>query len=294
MGVVGQTVPGWKPPAPTPMAAAPPVPTFAPPTPPAPPTQDPRIEQLMKAMLQQSAPLTTPRPVSTPNYSAINAQAGPLQNLTSELMAGRAPAPSGPINTDPEAAAYRVAKLREADRARGSEAARLGASNIDGSGDFNGRVAQINENAGESIAGFEGALAGRRKTEALTAATTGAGLQLADLSRQADLEKSRFDSTQHQFDDQAAREERQSALDRQQRSDLLAVLLGQQQQGVTNTFAGNADARANAGAAMGAADFSMTEAGKKFQYGMQPPNSHWDPRANAWVPDLPGQARAHA
>lgn len=96
----------------------------------------------------------------------------------------------GTIAEDPEAVAFRVAQERDLQRARESEADRLAASGTTGGGDFESRLAQLREASGEEIAGFEGALGGRRRTEAIQAAVSGANLEAQQrAARQTDLQR---------------------------------------------------------------------------------------------------------
>lgn len=193
-------------------------PTFAPPAPSGP---DPRIAALVSELSQQPQSTSNPRidsvlsqieaanrkqdsqrsrleelsapiNIARPDLSATTAQSAELRALLSQLLRGEG-IDIGNVNTDPEARAYQVAKRRAAQRLRESEAARLGATGLSGSGDFDARVAQIEEATGEDIAGFEAGLAGRRRGEAQQGAIQGATLSLSDLDRQSREAEGRYD-----------------------------------------------------------------------------------------------------
>ena len=83
---------------------------------------------------------------------------------------------------------------REAERLRESEAARLGASGVVGSGDFDSRVAQINTDTGEAIASNLADLTNKRRAEMLTTAMSGANMQMSDLERQARAKQAEYGS----------------------------------------------------------------------------------------------------
>ncbi len=203
-----------------------------------PPTADPRIAQLQQQLQRQSS-----GGAAGPNFSAVDAQAKQLQDLLKELLAGRG-VQVGPITNDPEAQAYRVARLRESERSRASEANRLGASGVSGSGDFDSRVAQLNESAGTDIASNEATLYGKRKQDAVAAATTGAGLQLSDLDRQRGEIQSTYDAQQ-----------RQQEFDRQSQQQLLAALMAQQAAATDTAFRTAAEKRAQG-------EYNISPAGK--------------------------------
>lgn len=211
--VGGMVVPGWKPPAPyTPAPVpAPTKPTFAPPSAQADPAtaitsqtdpkiqalidqltkgasgggaaQNPQIGDLQRQILATQGGLDTANSKFSADSGKTAEQSQQLNALLASLMSGKG-IDVGPMTNDPEAQAYRVAKTRQAEQARSDEAARLGASGVTGSGDFDARLAQINEAKGADIAGFEADLTGKRRTEATNTAVTGAGLQLSELERQ--------------------------------------------------------------------------------------------------------------
>lgn len=157
-----------------------------PPRPPVPGFDDSRFKDRL-------AQLTGPSKVQGPDFSGYRQQQEALQARLEALMRGEG-INIGDVSADPEARAYRVAKEREAARARQSEADRLGASGMTGSGDFDARVAGIRESTGEAIASQQAGLAGRRRAEAQQGAITAAGLTLTDLDRKFGQERSRFDS----------------------------------------------------------------------------------------------------
>ena len=184
-------------------------PTFQPPWTGINPTQaissqpDPRIARLLQELSQQAsdpasaasavtlARLRAPVEVAPPDFTGVQAQSEKLQALIRELMAGRGPE-TGPVAADPEAVAYRAAAQRSGERQREAEAARQGATGTTGSGDFDARLAQIREATGEDIAGFEGALTGRRRQEATSTALSGANLERSELERQTQAERDRY------------------------------------------------------------------------------------------------------
>lgn len=139
------------------------------------------------------APLAEPYNIAAPDFSGINSKADEIKNLLTALREGKG-LDVGDISTDPAAAAYRVAQRRNAEQQRASEADRLAASGVTGSGDFDSRVAGINEDAGTSIANFEGNLANARRGEKLATGLTTAQMGLSDLSRMQQAEQAKFDS----------------------------------------------------------------------------------------------------
>ena len=167
---------------------------------------DPQIASLIEQLRQQaqSAPtfrgpsadtlarLRAPLTVAGPNFAGIEGQAGQLQGLIAQLLRGEG-INVGSVANDAEAVAYRNAATRQAERARESEAARLGASGVSGSGDFDARLAGIQEATGQDIAGFEAGLTGRRRAEMTGTALQGANLSLADLDRQTRNEQARYE-----------------------------------------------------------------------------------------------------
>ncbi len=139
------------------------------------------------------AQLSGPSKVQGPDFSGYRQQQEALQARLEALMRGEG-INIGDVSGDPEARAYRVAKEREAARARQSEADRLGASGMTGSGDFDARVAGIRESTGEAIASQQAGLAGRRRLEAQQGAIQAAGLTLSDLDRKFGQERTKFES----------------------------------------------------------------------------------------------------
>lgn len=187
--------PGSRPPV-SPLPPAPtPAPVYAPP-----PAADPRINNLIRAIQdgtdgtgqQQQASASTSRlaelsrPVNVRplDMSDIEGQGAQVKALMQALMRGEGPS-VGDVSRDPEAQAYAVAKEREAARMREEAAARLGASGVEGSGDFDAEVLGIREATGEAKARQVAELTGRRRAEMLNTALSGANLQMSDLERQA-------------------------------------------------------------------------------------------------------------
>lgn len=190
-------MPGVAAPAPTAAATAPPPP-------------DPRIAQLTAALGENLN-------VKGPDYTAINSRSTQLQSLVSAMMRGEG-MDVGDVHNDPEARAFRVAKLRESELGRESEANRLAASGATGSGDFDTRVAGINEAAGTAIAGNQAAIAGKRRSEKMSTAVTGAQLELNDLNRQTQNENERYRADLEK-----------ATADRSSKQALLSALTGQSQ-----------------------------------------------------------------
>lgn len=189
----GMVAPGWKPPAPKPIEEPKPY------TPPPAPQSDPRIESLIREIQSGQNVGGSSRSSTTASaspkkldLSGIEAQSAQLKNLLSQLMRGEGIQVSADVSGDPEARAFAVQRMRQAERAREDEASRLGASGVAGSGDFDGRAAQIREEAGTDIAAQRAGLVGRRREQALATAITGANLQLADLDRQARNKQAEF------------------------------------------------------------------------------------------------------
>lgn len=222
-------------------AAAPPPPSFQPPA----PVKDPRIDALIAQLSKQSQPTTYAPSGNTAalqqqiqdsikSSSSNSGQSAQLQALMSQLMSGNGPK-IGDVSNDPAAVAYDVAARRSAEEARGSEAARQGASGLAGSGDFDARLAQINEATGQDVAGFKAGLANQRQTEATQNAVTGAGLQLSDLERQRSDASTKTGNLQNLLaamtqQDQfgQSQQQQQGQFDKQSNEALLAQLLGEQ------------------------------------------------------------------
>lgn len=203
-GGTGVVDPSYRPPKPKPPFTPPP--TGIDPTKAVTSQPDPRISQLMTQLAQQQTPtFAAPNPqiaaltgelAQSHRASAGNtAQSGQLQALLGQLMRGEGVATPNVAN-DPEARAYRVAKLREEQLSRGAEADRLGASGVAGSGAFDARLAQLREATGEDIASQTANIAGRRRGEAIQGAVQGAQLTLADLERQRSSESQRSGQAQ--------------------------------------------------------------------------------------------------
>ena len=168
--------PRYTPPPPPPTTPRPPV--APPPGPnrtfqdPRRPSDDPRIQELLRALTGDKG--------ADANSIARNAE---LQKLIERLMRGEGIS-TPDMSTDPAAQAYAVAKQREAERMREAAAAQVGASGVSGDSELATRAAQIREATGESIAANNADLTNKRRTEALTTAITGANLQMTDLQRQ--------------------------------------------------------------------------------------------------------------
>ena len=127
--------------------------------------------------------LSDPFTFDRPDTTARDQQALQLRNLIAAM--GSAEGLTVPdISSDPEAIANRVRAERQGERSREAEAARLGASGMSGSGAFDSRLAQIREQTGENILGFEAGLSERRRAERQRGAISAATLGLADLDRQ--------------------------------------------------------------------------------------------------------------
>lgn len=182
------------------------------------PTPDPGIADTIR-QIQQSIPA----PSHAPDYSGLDAKAEQIRGLLTALSKGEG-LDVGNIALDPAAAAYRSARMRTAEQSRASEADRLAASGVTGSGEFDSRVAGINEGAGADIAGFEGNLADSRRTQKLNTGLTSAQLQLGDLTRQQDAVTTRSTA------ETQAESKKLSDL-----NNLLAVLMGQDATKRTNT-----------------------------------------------------------
>jgi hypothetical protein len=152
-------------------------------------TRDPRIDELMRQMSGSGSggklgPL---------DLSDINNKGSQLSALLAQLMRGEG-INVGDQSNDPAARAYAVAKQREAERLREAEAARGAVEGGLAGGDSDARAAQIRESTGEAIAANNADLTNRRRTEALATAIQGAGMQMSDLERQANLRRSEYDS----------------------------------------------------------------------------------------------------
>src|SRR3990167_6882319 len=181
--------PNWRPPvAPPPYVPPPPTPSPAPPPTnrtfqdPRRPSDDPRIADLLRALTEAGKTPGTPG-VTPLDLSSVNAKSAQLQALSAALMRGEGIA-TPDLSNDHAAQAFALTKRREEERAREAEAAALGASGVAGSGDFDARVAQLREQAGQSIAANNAELTNKRPSEARGTAMSGAQLNLSDLDRQ--------------------------------------------------------------------------------------------------------------
>ena len=182
--------PNWRPPVTPPPYVPPPPPTPPPPPPPTNrtfqdprrPSDDPRIADLLRALTEAGKTPGTPG-VTPLDLSSVNAKSAQLQALIAALMRGEG-ITTPDLSNDPAAQAFALTKRREEERAREAEAAALGASGVAGSGDFDARVAQLREQAGQSIAANNAELTNKRRSEALGTAMSGAQLNLSDLDRQ--------------------------------------------------------------------------------------------------------------
>jgi hypothetical protein len=127
------------------------------------------------------------------DLSDINKRGEGLSALLAQLMRGEG-INVGDQSNDPAARAYAVTKQREAERMREAEAARGAVEGGLAGGDMDARAAQLRESTGEAIAANNADLTNRRRTEALATAIQGAGMQMSDLERQANLRRSEYDS----------------------------------------------------------------------------------------------------
>ena len=184
-------LPGWRPP-PAPVPAPPPA--YVPPT-----TQassnyqrDPRIEELLKELQRSETGGTSG--IGTLDLSGIEAQSSQLRALLAQLMRGEG-VKVGDLSNDPAQRAYELKTQRAAERLRESEAARAGATGGADAGGFDGRVAQIMTETGESNAANMADLINKRRSEKLATALAGANLQMSDLSRQAANKQAEHGST---------------------------------------------------------------------------------------------------
>jgi hypothetical protein len=218
---------------PTPTATAA-TPTFQAPTA---PVQDPRIKALTDALSVQYQHTTDPR---------INDTIGKL-NTTRDAAIN-----VGDVSTDAEAAAYRIARKREAEQQRNVEADRLGASGVTGSGDFDTRVSGINEQVGQDVGSFNAALAGRKRTELLNERNSQTASLQQLLSSLMDQDRTAIAT------EEGARADQQS---------LLNSLLGAQNADRSDARAGNAQQIEAARLAMEQEQFRRS---MQAQYGSTP------------------------
>ena len=178
-------LPGWTPPPPAAPAPAPPTYTPPPPSSTAPAYQrDPRIEELLRELQRSQGSTTSSSSLSGLDLSGIEQQSSQLRALLAQLMRGEG-VKVGDLSNDPAQRAYELKTQRAAERLRESEAARAGATGGADAGGFDGRVAQIMTETGESNAANMADLINKRRSEKLATALAGANLQMSDLQRQA-------------------------------------------------------------------------------------------------------------
>lgn len=193
--------------------------------------KDPDVTRLLDE-LRQNASLTNPEIAGLRAEQAREHQAALDLRTRLEGFARGEGINVGNIAEDPEAVAFRVGRERELGRAREEEANRLAASGTTGRGEFDTRLAQLREAAGENIAGFEGALGGRRRTEAIQAATAGAGLEATQRAgRQSQLQSLMEALLQQEGNRRALSVQAtlsRAGQGRQGHLDLLRTLLGEQ------------------------------------------------------------------
>ena len=184
----------WRPPVYVPPQAPPPAPTVQP-APQAPNnyTRDPRIDELLRELQRGNTAGTQPS-VGTLDLSGIERQSAQLRALLAQLMRGEG-VKVGDLSNDPSQRAYELKTQRAAERLRESEAARAGATGGADAGGFDGRVAQIMTETGESNAANMADLINKRRTEKLQTALAGANLQMSDLQRQASNKSAEYGST---------------------------------------------------------------------------------------------------
>ncbi len=194
---------------------------------------DPKIANLITQLTQQSATPAapaTPATIAPPDFSGTSAQSASLRALLGQLATGQGVA-TPDVSKDPAVSSYNTIRQRSADAQRQSEADRAAASGFSGSGDFNSRVAQINEQTGQDESGFAANLANQRRTEGIQQAETAANLQLGQIGQDTSRAQSTYDDAikqqmLQQTNDAAARQS--SQFDRSSAQALLAQLLGEQ------------------------------------------------------------------
>lgn len=152
---------------------------------------DARIDELFRRMSGGGG--SSSSSLGPLDLSDIDRRGGQLQSLLAQLMRGEG-INVGDQSNDPAARAYAVAKQREAERLREAEAARGAVEGGLAGGDADARAAQIRESTGEAIAANNADLTNRRRTEAIATAIQGAGMQMSDLERQANMRRSEYDS----------------------------------------------------------------------------------------------------
>ena len=172
------------PPAPPPQVPAPPPAYQPPPQAPSNYTRDPRIDELLRELQRGENGGSNQPNVGTLDLNGIERQSAQLRALLAQLMRGEG-VKVGDLSNDPAQRAYELKTGRAAERLRESEAARAGASGGADAGGFDGRIAQIMTETGESNAANMADLINKRRSEKLATALAGANLQLSDLSRQA-------------------------------------------------------------------------------------------------------------
>jgi hypothetical protein len=151
--------------------------------------RDPKLDELLRG-LSGGPGKSNLGPL---DLTDINKRGEGLSALLAQLMRGEG-INVGDQSNDPAARAYAVAKQREAERMREAEAARGAVEGGLAGGDMDARAAQLRESTCEAIAANNADLTNRRRTEALATAIQGAGMQMSDLERQANLRRSEYDS----------------------------------------------------------------------------------------------------
>lgn len=205
---------------------------------------DPKIAALITQLTQQAATpaaAATPVNLAPPDFSGTNAQSASLRTLLGTLAAGQG------INTpdmskDPAAIAYNTTRTRAGEQQRQAEADRAAASGVSGSGDFDARVAQINEAVGTDEAANAANLTNQRRAEGIQEAETAANLQLGQIGQDTAQAQSKYSDSIAQQQLQQARDnsaQQAGQFDRSSNQSLLAALLGEQgmQQGRADTNA---------------------------------------------------------
>lgn len=118
-----------------------------------------------------------------------------LRHLISQIQRGEGIGPID-VESDPEAAAFRVALERQAQRERSALAERLSATGGLRTGAGQLALLEPGRQAGRNIAGFEAALAGRRRGEVLAQRLQGAQLGLEELSGERNAALQAFQAQQ--------------------------------------------------------------------------------------------------
>ena len=184
-------------------------------------SRDAQIQALIAAMNGQSG--DTEGDVALPDFSGLEGEQQQLQSRLSDLLAGRG-IEIGDVSGNAEARANRVATERSAGQMQASEAERLAASGMTSSGDSDARNAQIREQSGQQMAGFNAGLAGRLRGEAQAGAIAGVSGSLGNLNQRMSQQQALFSGRLAQ---QSARRQASQA-QRQQQMQLLQALMAQQ------------------------------------------------------------------